>query len=114
MSPIPLIQHRCQPLPAGVGPLGREQAEALLGELHPDWRLTPAGDALERTFTFHNFRATMLFANAIAWIAERENHHPELRLGYNTCVVQYRTHDVGGLSDNDFICAAKIDALLPL
>jgi 4a-hydroxytetrahydrobiopterin dehydratase len=71
-----------------------------------------AGQAIRREFRFKNFYETMAFVNAVAWISHREDHHPELELGYNRCVVHYSTHAIGGLSENDFICAARVDALL--
>ncbi|MDM7322570.1 MAG: 4a-hydroxytetrahydrobiopterin dehydratase [Gammaproteobacteria bacterium] len=114
MNVTPLAQRRCLNLHGAQAHLSAEQIQELLGQLHPDWRLGPHGDAIVREFRFHNFRETILFANVIAWLAEQENHHPELRLRYNTCAVHYRTDDVGGLSENDFICAAKIDTLVTL
>jgi 4a-hydroxytetrahydrobiopterin dehydratase len=71
-----------------------------------------AGQAIRREFRFKNFYETMAFVNAVAWISHREDHHPDLELGYNHCVVHYSTHATGGLSENDFICAARVDALL--
>jgi 4a-hydroxytetrahydrobiopterin dehydratase len=68
--------------------------------------------AIEKAYTFANFHETMAFVNALAWVAHAEDHHPDLRLSYNRCVVRYNTHSVGGISINDFICAAKVDALL--
>ena len=72
------------------------------------------GDRIEKTFAFANYYETMAFVNALAWISHREDHHPDLLVGYNKCRVEYSTHAVGGLSENDFICAAKSDALLDL
>ena len=69
---------------------------------------------LEKTFTFRNHLETMAFVNAIAWVSHREDHHPELTVGYKDVRVRYWTHAIGGLSDNDFICAAKLDQLLAL
>ncbi|KQV78915.1 hypothetical protein ASC87_10435 [Rhizobacter sp. Root1221] len=74
------------------------------------WKTT--GGAIEKAFTFKNFHETMAFVNALAWIAHTEDHHPDLQVGYNRCTVHYSTHSVGGLSVNDFICAAKADALV--
>jgi 4a-hydroxytetrahydrobiopterin dehydratase len=70
------------------------------------------GQAIRREFRFKNFYETMAFVNAVAWISHREDHHPDLELGYNRCVVHYSTHAISGLSENDFICAARVDALL--
>ena len=75
-----------------------------------DWE-NLAGKAIARSFKFENYYQTISFVNAIAWIAHREDHHPDLAVGYNRCMVAFSTHSVGGLSENDFICAAKVDAL---
>lgn len=84
-----------------------------LGAL-PGWKL--AGDgadvAIERTFTFANYHETMAFVNAVAFVAHAQDHHPDLSVHYNRCVVRYSTHDVKGLSATDFDCAARVDALL--
>jgi len=69
--------------------------------------------AIEKTYRFGNFHETMAFVNALAWIAHAEDHHPDLALSYGRCTVRFNTHSVGGISINDFICAAKVDALLP-
>jgi 4a-hydroxytetrahydrobiopterin dehydratase len=67
--------------------------------------------AIGKTFSFGNFAETMVFVNGVAWIAEREDHHPDLSVSYDKCRVAYSTHSIGGISGNDFICAAKIEAL---
>lgn len=72
------------------------------------------GDAIAKTYQFANYHDTMAFVNATAWISHREDHHPDIALGYNTCKIAYSTHSVGGLSLNDFVCAAKVDALFAL
>ena len=77
-----------------------------------DWQLD--NGQITRTFTFKNHYETMAFVNATAWISHREDHHPDLVVGYNRCTVRYSTHDVGGLSQKDFACAAKIEALFEL
>ncbi len=69
------------------------------------------GGMLEQNFTFKNFHATMAFVNAVAWIAHEQDHHPELALSFGRCTVRWNTHSVGGLSLNDFICAARVDQL---
>lgn len=74
------------------------------------WHL--AGGAIEKTFGFRNYHETIAFVNALAWVAHTEDHHPELAVTYNRCVVRFNTHSVGGISINDFICAAKVDALI--
>jgi len=72
------------------------------------------GSKLEKIFPFKNYYETMAFVNALAWISHREDHHPDLSVGYNKCYVSYWTHAIGGLSENDFICAAKIERLLEI
>jgi 4a-hydroxytetrahydrobiopterin dehydratase len=89
------------------------QARELLGQLHADWTLADDSKAISRTFRFKNYYQTLAFVNALAWIAHNEDHHPDLEVGYNRCMVRFSTHTVGGLSENDFICAARVDGLLP-
>ena len=69
------------------------------------------GDALMKTYRFKNYYETIAFVNALAYIVHREDHHPDLHVGYNRCVVRYNTHSVKGISENDFISAAKADAV---
>lgn len=107
----PLAERHCKPVVKGGPALAAGEASALLAQLHPDWTLDASSDAIHRSFRFRDFHATMAFVNAVAWIAHREDHHPDLEVGYNRCRVRYSTHAVGGLSENDFICAARIDAL---
>jgi 4a-hydroxytetrahydrobiopterin dehydratase len=108
-----LSQRRCRPCEGGVRPLTKEQSEVLLQALHADWSLSDDGLSIERTLTFRDYGTTLGFANAVAWIAACEDHHPVLTLSYNSCRISYTTHAIKGLSDNDFICAAKIDRLVP-
>lgn len=104
----PLLTQKCRPL-QGVPPLSAAEIEAHLPEC-PGWALVDG--AIEKTFRFGNYHQTLAFVNALAWIAHAEDHHPDLRVQYGRCQVRLHTHSVGGLSLNDFICAAKIDALL--
>jgi 4a-hydroxytetrahydrobiopterin dehydratase len=106
-----LAQRRCKPCEGGVPPLTADEIAALLKRL-PAWRVVDG--KLTRTFEFRNYHETMAFVNATAWISHREDHHPDLAVGYKQCRVDYITHAIGGLSENDFICAARIDALLEL
>jgi len=82
----------------------------LNGERAQGWRVIDG--ALEKSFEFADFHQTMAFVNAVAFMAHREDHHPELQLSYKRCTVRWQTHDVAALSANDFFCAAKVDALL--
>lgn len=80
--------------------------------LLPDWQ--QVGNEIRRTYAFKNYYETLAFVNASAWISHREDHHPDMSVHYNKCVVSYSTHDAGGITLNDFICAAKLDALFTL
>lgn len=106
-----LIERRCAPCEGGVAPLSRLDAERLSDEIDSAWRLSSDARFIERSFEFPVFGRTMAFVNAVAWVATVEGHHPDLTVSYGRCVVRYTTHAIDGLSDNDFICAAKIDRL---
>jgi 4a-hydroxytetrahydrobiopterin dehydratase len=106
-----LAERKCKPCEGGVAPLTRPEAEKLLKELAGDWVLNMEAGALRRAFSFRDFYRTMSFVNALAHIANIEDHHPDLEVGYNYCRVQFTTHTIKGLSENDFICAAKIDQI---
>ena len=85
------------------------QLTQLNGDAAQGWKLIDG--SLEKTYNFANFHETMAFVNALAWIAHREDHHPDLALGYSRCTVRFNTHDVNGISVSDFHCAAAVDAL---
>ncbi|MDB6090026.1 MAG: pterin-4-alpha-carbinolamine dehydratase [Gammaproteobacteria bacterium] len=106
-----LASGHCKPCEGGVAPLTRSESEKLLAELTTAWRLTADARALRREFSFKDFYRTMSFVNALAHVANIEDHHPDLEVGYNYCRVLFTTHAIKGLSDNDFICAAKIDRI---
>ena len=106
-----LAEKHCRPCEGGTSPYSREQAEKLMKQLSGHWVLSQEGPYLRREFKFKDFYRTMSFVNALAHIANIEDHHPDLEVGYNYCRVQYTTHAIKGLSENDFICAAKIDAI---
>ena len=105
-----LAAKRCIPCEGGVKPMDANEASKMLAELN-DWRLDDSGKEIARTYKFKNYYETMAFVNALAWIAHREDHHPDLQVGYNRVEVRFSTHAIGGLSENDFICAAKIDSI---
>jgi 4a-hydroxytetrahydrobiopterin dehydratase len=104
-----LRTQRCEAL-EGQAAMTPAQIEAHLAQVS-GWALREG--AIEKSYRFGNFHETMAFVNALAWIAHAEDHHPDLALGYNRCAVRFNTHSVGGISINDFICAAKVDALIP-
>ena len=106
-----LAERRCRPCEGGVEPLTGDAAERLRSQLDSRWRLIDEGRKLTADFEFRNYYHTSAFVNAVVWIAHREDHHPEIAFGFRRATVTYWTHAIGGLSENDFICAARIDAL---
>lgn len=108
-----LASRRCRPCEGGTPPLSRAQAQELMPQLNAAWQLSDEAHALRREFRFRDFYRTMSFVNALAHLANIEDHHPDLEVGYNYCRVSFTTHAVRGLSENDFVCAAKTD-LIPL
>lgn len=109
MTSCKLSERRCQPCEGGVAPLDAATSAHLLADL-PGW--TKEGEQIARAFVFADHYEAMAFVNAVAWISHRENHHPDLTVGYKDVRVAYWTHAIGGLSENDFICAAKVEKLL--
>ena len=105
-----LAAKKCKPCEGGVA-LKQQEVNQLLKQLN-GWEY--AGGRIAKTYSFTNYYQTMAFVNAAAWISHREDHHPDMNVGYNTCRIEYVTHAINGLSDNDFICAAKLDALFDL
>ena len=108
-----LTEKHCKPCEGGVAPMSTAEATQMLKQLHEDWVLSTENMAnIERSFKFKNYYHTIAFVNALAWISHQEDHHPDLQVSYNRCVVVFSTHAIKGLSENDFICAAKVDALV--
>jgi len=103
-----LGNKQCKPCEGGVAPLSQSEINTLLVQVS-DWQ--QQGQTLCKTFSFKNYYQTIAFVNAVAWMTHREDHHPDLSVGFKECRVTYSTHAIGGLSENDFICAAKVDAL---
>ena len=104
-------EKHCRPCEGGIPAFTHAQAQQALQQLDGGWSLSDDAKAIRREFAFRDFYRTMSFVNALAHIANIEDHHPDLEVGYNYCRVRYSTHAVGGLSENDFICAAKVDQL---
>ena len=104
-----LTAKHCKPCEGGIPPLDNDAAKNQLTRLNKSWQLNDTSTVLYRTYDFKNYYQTMAFVNAIAWISHNENHHPDLEVSYHSCRVSYTTHAINGLSENDFICAAKID-----
>lgn len=107
---IALADARCTPRRGSEHKLNEARVRELLPQV-PGWELAEDGHALVKTFKFADYYRTMAFVNALAYIANAEDHHPDLGVHYNRCVVRFSTHDVGGLSENDFILAAKTERL---
>ena len=108
-----LAARKCKPCDGATPALTGEAAAQLLKQLSSAWVLTENAHAIRREFGFRDFYRTMSFVNALAHLANIEDHHPDLEVGYNYCRVTFTTHAIRGLSENDFVCAAKVD-LIPL
>jgi 4a-hydroxytetrahydrobiopterin dehydratase len=106
-----LTKKHCVPCEGGVPALGADEITRLAPEI-PEWKLAGDGKSISRRVKFDDYYEVMAFVNAVAWMAHKEDHHPDLEVSYSHCVVRYTTHAIAGLSENDFICAAKVDALL--
>jgi 4a-hydroxytetrahydrobiopterin dehydratase len=106
-----LLTKHCKPCEGETVPYNAEQTKEMLKQLKA-WIVEEG--KLVKLYPFKNYYETMAFVNALAWISHREDHHPDLQVSYNKCRVEYSTHAIGGLSENDFICAAKADALFGL
>lgn len=100
--------RHCRPLPAGTPAMTDAEVATALRSF-TGW--VPDDGAISKTFTFPDYQRTLAFVNAVAWIAASEDHHPDMLVQYNRCRLAYSTHSVGGISENDFICAARIEGL---
>lgn len=106
-----LIKKKCRQISKQDPALTPESVVSLMKEINSQWQLSSDKLSITREFKFKNFYHTMAFVNAMAYIAHQEDHHPDFEVGYNRCLIKFSTHSIGGLSENDFICAAKIDQL---
>jgi 4a-hydroxytetrahydrobiopterin dehydratase len=104
-----LSNKHCKPCEGGIPALTQTEIDALM---IPGWQ--QAGQAITKTFTFKDYYQVIAFVNAVAWMTHREDHHPDLTVTFNSCRVEYSTHAIGGLSENDFVCAARVDELFTL
>ena len=104
-----LAQQHCKPL-EGHAAMTTAQVETHLTQA-PGWALVEG--AIQKRYDFADYHHTIAFVNAVAWVAHVQDHHPDLLVSYNRCTVRFNTHSVGGISINDFICAAKLEALRP-
>ena len=108
---VPLAKKKCVPCEGNVPPLTPEAAEELKQQLNSDWILVDNAHMLAREFRFKDFAKTIDFVNKVAGIAEEEDHHPDMTVGYGTLGIELMTHAIGGLSENDFILASKVDQI---
>jgi 4a-hydroxytetrahydrobiopterin dehydratase len=108
---VDLVKSRCKPCEGGVDPLRPEEARNLASQLQ-GWTL--GEHTITKSYAFKTHYQAVAFVNAVAWVSHREDHHPDVSLGYDKVSLSYTTHAIGGLSVNDFICAAKVDALFEL
>jgi 4a-hydroxytetrahydrobiopterin dehydratase len=110
-----LVNKQCAPCHGGISALSKDEAQKMLGRLlaknADGWQLIEDAKAIKREFKFADFYRTMSFVNAVAHIANVQDHHPDIECGWGYCRIRYQTHAIGGLHENDFICAAKIDAI---
>jgi 4a-hydroxytetrahydrobiopterin dehydratase len=104
-----LVMRACFPVPEGTAALAGHDLEHMLSHAE-GWEI--ADGRLSKIFQFEDHYQTIAFVNAVAWVSHREDHHPQMTIGYDTCRVRYQTDSIGGLSENDFICAAKVDHLV--
>lgn len=110
MTTCDLSNKNCVPCEGGVPKLTADQAKNYLPQLK-GWNTNQAYTEIFKEFNFKNYYHVMAFVNAVAYIAHQEKHHPDLEVSYNKVIIRYRTHAISGLSENDFICAAKVDEL---
>ncbi|MCW8890898.1 MAG: 4a-hydroxytetrahydrobiopterin dehydratase [Sedimenticola sp.] len=109
---LPLLDRECAACTVETPPLSQAESRSFLSQLNSEWILDNTFTTLTRSFKFNDYYQTIAFTNAVAWIANQQNHHPDLLISYRNCQVSYTTHAINGLSENDFICAAKIDNLI--
>ena len=107
-----LSNHGCKPCQGNMASLNTEDAKSMLVELHSDWRLSSDSLEISRKFKFKGFAKAVQMANLIAWLGNRQGHHPDIAFGWGYCIATFTTHEIGGLSTNDFICAAKLDQIV--
>tara|TARA_B110001450_G_scaffold228078_1_gene227821 strand:- start:4043 stop:4399 length:357 start_codon:yes stop_codon:yes gene_type:complete len=107
-----LSDRNCEPCQGGIPALSLDEAKATMNELHNDWLLSSDGKEISREFKFKGFARAVQMANLVAWLGDRQGHHPDIGFGWGYCTVKFTTHEISGLSTNDFICAAKLDQIV--
>ncbi len=111
MTEVCLTDKKCKPCEGGVSPLNESQARGFMKQLKTGWELLQGSKEIRKEYRFKNFKETMGFVNLVAAVAEGEGHHPDMEVSWGRCVIRLSTHAIKGLSENDFIMAAKVDAL---
>ncbi|MDB9999634.1 4a-hydroxytetrahydrobiopterin dehydratase [Porticoccaceae bacterium] len=106
-----LSNQACEPCQGGMAALGVDEAKKLLSNLNGDWQLSDDNRVISRRFTFKGFARAVQMANLMAWLGDRQGHHPDIAFGWGYCSIAFTTHEIDGLSSNDFICAAKLDQI---
>lgn len=107
-----LIEAHCEPCQGGMSAMDENNITEHMNVIDSAWQLKQDQSLIIRTFKFKNFAKTMFFVNAVAHLADQQGHHPDVEFGYNYCRVKFTTHEAGGLTINDFICAKKVDQLI--
>lgn len=107
---LDLSERKCVPCSGGEDPLKKDEADKLLSQIKNGWEVID-GKKLKNIYPFENFKRGMVFVQDIAYLAEEEQHHPDICISYKSVTIELTTHAIGGLSENDFILAAKIDNL---
>ena len=107
-----LSNRDCEPCQGGLPALPSDEAKAMHDKLHTEWQLSSNSTEISRQFKFKGFARAVQMANLIAWVGDQQGHHPDITFGWGYCSVTFTTHEINGLSTNDFICAAKLDQIV--
>ncbi len=111
MTTCDLADKTCEPCRGGVAPYGADEAAKMMDQLD-GWQLSDGATSIKRRFDFKGFLKAVEMANLAAWLGNKQGHHPDIAFGFGYCQVTFTTHEAGGLTENDFICAARLDALV--
>lgn len=111
MTTDDLASKNCEPCNGGVPPMSGDEAREKLAQLD-GWKLSDDGTTMRRRFEFKGFAKAVEMANLAAWLGNKQGHHPDITFGWGYCEVAFTTHEAGGLTENDFICAARLNALV--
>ena len=109
-----LAEKTCAPCRGGIAAMDAKEARAMMADLHEGWQLSADATSLTRRLEFKGFAKAVYTANLAAWLADQQGHHPDIVFGWGYCEILFTTHEADGLSENDFICAAKFDRLLAM